>query len=142
MPYTINETCNGCRLCVSLCPTSAISGKKKKLHHINEDLCIECGVCGLICKPEAVLDTGGSVCKSVKKANWPKPEFNIDACAACTACVNVCPVSVISLSHQKKKNTTVYPYLAEPKKCLSCDFCMEICASDAIRLMAPTATAA
>ncbi|MEA2082925.1 MAG: NADH-quinone oxidoreductase subunit NuoF [Thermodesulfobacteriota bacterium] len=49
------DLCNGCGACVRVCPSSAISGKKKKPHHIDTSACIRCGACYDICKFKAVL---------------------------------------------------------------------------------------
>lgn len=47
--------CRGCGVCVKQCPTSAITGERKKVHTINESLCIKCGACYTACKLDAVL---------------------------------------------------------------------------------------
>ncbi len=142
MSYTINDECNGCRLCVKVCPVSAISGEKKQLHVIDQTKCVDCGACGKVCKPGAVLDTAGTVCLRIKKSAWPKPVFDLKACTACTACYSACPVNVIELSLQKKKDKNLYPALTEPKQCISCSFCFEICSSGAITMQAPVDAAA
>ncbi|MBL6964632.1 MAG: NAD(P)H-dependent oxidoreductase subunit E [Bacteroidetes bacterium] len=52
--FDINENCTGCILCKVNCPVEAISGEKKQLHLINQDLCIQCGICFDVCKFDAV----------------------------------------------------------------------------------------
>ncbi|HOX24239.1 MAG TPA: NAD(P)H-dependent oxidoreductase subunit E [Candidatus Krumholzibacteria bacterium] len=52
--YTILDTCTGCLACVKPCPTGAISGVKKQVHVIDQDLCIKCGICHEVCKFDAV----------------------------------------------------------------------------------------
>jgi len=48
------ERCKGCGVCIKSCPTGAISGEKKKPHHIDPELCIKCGACAKACKLQAV----------------------------------------------------------------------------------------
>ncbi len=49
------EQCTGCMACASVCPVDAVSGEKKKTHHIAQDLCIRCGSCRQACKFHAVI---------------------------------------------------------------------------------------
>jgi NADH:ubiquinone oxidoreductase subunit F (NADH-binding)/(2Fe-2S) ferredoxin/NAD-dependent dihydropyrimidine dehydrogenase PreA subunit len=52
--YSISFECTGCGACVKVCPTNAITGETKKLHLIDEVLCIKCGTCMDVCKFDAV----------------------------------------------------------------------------------------
>jgi NAD-dependent dihydropyrimidine dehydrogenase PreA subunit len=47
--------CNGCTLCAKNCPQVCITGTKKKLHTIDQDACIRCGVCMDVCPVDAVV---------------------------------------------------------------------------------------
>ncbi len=51
----IPENCTGCTACARQCPQDAISGEKKEIHVIDQELCIQCGVCLDTCKFDAVL---------------------------------------------------------------------------------------
>jgi NADH-quinone oxidoreductase subunit F len=57
--YTITDACTGCLLCLEPCPTRAITGEKKKLHVIDQDLCTRCGICRSICEYDAVAVSSG-----------------------------------------------------------------------------------
>jgi len=46
--------CNGCGLCLKVCPAGAVAGELKKTHSIDEGKCIKCSACYEVCKPGAV----------------------------------------------------------------------------------------
>ncbi len=50
----IPENCTGCMACAKGCPVNAIEGEKKQVHHILQDVCIQCGVCYTKCKFKAI----------------------------------------------------------------------------------------
>jgi NADH:ubiquinone oxidoreductase subunit F (NADH-binding)/(2Fe-2S) ferredoxin len=50
----IEDPCTGCLACLKPCPTQAITGEKKKLHVIDEEKCIKCGICREVCTYDAV----------------------------------------------------------------------------------------
>lgn len=50
----IDDKCTGCRACLRVCPTNAITGEKKEVHVINQELCIKCGACYDKCRFDAV----------------------------------------------------------------------------------------
>ncbi len=52
--FEINQKCTGCTRCVKTCPTTAISGKVKTVHNIDQGKCIQCGVCVDRCPFEAI----------------------------------------------------------------------------------------
>ncbi|NIO37497.1 hydrogenase iron-sulfur subunit [Candidatus Bathyarchaeota archaeon] len=51
--YVIEELCNGCRDCVSICPVNAITTDSEKAT-INPFMCTGCGACIPVCPQEAI----------------------------------------------------------------------------------------
>lgn len=44
--FTIaKDRCRGCTACAQVCPVGAISGERKEVHVIDQDVCIRCGMC-------------------------------------------------------------------------------------------------
>lgn len=52
--YIDPENCTGCMACARKCPVNAITGERKQVHVINQDLCTKCGTCIETCKFNAV----------------------------------------------------------------------------------------
>ena len=77
--------------------------------HINQDLCIECGRCHVVCE-----DTSHQAITSVVNGER-RFEVIDDACVGCNLCVSVCPVDGCITMHQvsddnaEKLNWTRHP---------------------------------
>lgn len=50
----IEANCKGCLLCLKACPSNAVTGARKEVHKINQDLCIRCGKCFDVCRLNAI----------------------------------------------------------------------------------------
>ena len=53
--YRITENCTGCGQCADVCPTNAISGRKKEMYVIDTDACDRCGLCHATCSFDAIV---------------------------------------------------------------------------------------
>jgi len=50
------DFCSGCKICIALCPYSAISSiEEENVARVNEALCKGCGTCAAACPAEAIL---------------------------------------------------------------------------------------
>ena len=50
----VEENCTGCMVCKRNCPVNAISGEKKQVHVIDDEICTRCGACYTACKFDAI----------------------------------------------------------------------------------------
>lgn len=50
----IAEKCTGCRQCVKVCPSGAITGPRSEPHNIDKSKCIKCRACYEICRFDAI----------------------------------------------------------------------------------------
>ncbi|MBT9170711.1 MAG: NADP-reducing hydrogenase subunit HndC [Actinobacteria bacterium] len=59
--YILSEKCRGCMICLKVCPVEAIRGDKKMVHIINQNRCIKCGTCFVMCpaKYSAIVKVSG-----------------------------------------------------------------------------------
>ncbi len=48
------EKCTGCTVCAKNCPVDAIAGERKKVHVIDNSICVKCGKCITSCNFDAV----------------------------------------------------------------------------------------
>ena len=55
--YIEPQRCNGCGLCVEVCPSGAIQGKKRELYHLDPAICSKCHACIKKCARNAIKTT-------------------------------------------------------------------------------------
>ncbi len=137
MAYSITDLCTGCGACMRVCPTGAISGKRKAQHTIDQSRCIDCGACGRVCPVEgAVLDQHLRPTRILKRSLWPRPVVIRSMCSACSMCVDICPFGCLAITEPEgfPENLSVYAYLKDSKACVSCNLCADTCPEEAIYL--------
>ena len=54
--------CNGCGMCVTVCPHAVFVMEKHKTRIVDLDACMECGACARNCPTEALLVNVGVGC--------------------------------------------------------------------------------
>ena len=54
--------CNGCGLCVIVCPHAVFAMAKKRAVLADRGACMECGACAMNCEPEAIRVRSGVGC--------------------------------------------------------------------------------
>jgi len=103
LDYGSNACCAyRCNECSKVCPSGAIkriSLKEKQRTKIataivNEDMCIQCGVCAYECPKRIIIKKRGQF-----------PLIAYDACIGCGKCATVCPVQAISIKPVNKQIT-------------------------------------
>jgi ferredoxin len=57
-----NEKCNGCGMCVKVCPHEVFELSGRKSHIIRRDYCMECGACAMNCTEGAISVESGVGC--------------------------------------------------------------------------------
>ena len=56
------DKCNGCRMCVIVCPQAVFTVENRKAVIIDKDSCMECGACALNCAEDALTVDAGVGC--------------------------------------------------------------------------------
>ncbi|MEI6898786.1 MAG: mercury methylation ferredoxin HgcB [Bacteroidota bacterium] len=56
------EKCNGCRICIIVCPHDVFRTENRKVSIVNKDSCMECGACAMNCEPGAITVKSGVGC--------------------------------------------------------------------------------
>ncbi len=62
--------CNGCRMCVTVCPHPVFASSNHEIEIVDPDLCIECGACVMNCPEGALSVNPGVGCASAILKGW------------------------------------------------------------------------
>lgn len=99
-----------CNKCSEVCPSGAIRSislpEKQKtqigLAAVNEDSCIQCGLCVMECPRSAITKPQGEF-----------PQINPGECIGCGACQAVCPVSAIKVGTVNRQKSSIINKMAD-----------------------------
>ena len=56
------DKCNGCGMCIKVCPHEVLGLSGKKAHIIRSEYCMECGACAMNCPSGAISVNSGVGC--------------------------------------------------------------------------------
>lgn len=98
--YKVSDMCRGCvaRPCETNCPKKAINVEKQA--HINQDLCIKCGLCYANC-PYGAINKAVVPCEdacpvgAISKDENGFEHIDYDKCISCGKCIHSCPFGAI-----------------------------------------------
>lgn len=62
--------CNGCGLCVAVCPRAVFAMIEKRAALVDRGACLECGACALNCVPGAISVDPGVGCAQAIITGW------------------------------------------------------------------------
>ncbi len=48
-PHYLHKNCIGCKMCLTVCPESCITGEGKNTFEFDATFCKGCGLCAIIC---------------------------------------------------------------------------------------------
>ena len=54
--------CNGCRMCIEVCPQAVFAYEDKRAVIVDRDACMECGACAMNCPEGAIVVNAGVGC--------------------------------------------------------------------------------
>ena len=127
--YDVTAVCRGCiaHRCKEACKSDAIYLDSHQKAHIDQDKCIECGLCAKACPYHAIIQTKRpceSAChaRAITMDEEKSALIRESKCTACGACVTQCPfgaimdkseiLQAIDLLKTKQPGQTLYAMVA------------------------------
>ena len=100
----ITEGCQGCleHPCVEVCPKGAVTlDRTTGRSHIDEDKCIKCGKCAIVCSYNAIIVQQrpcAAACgmDAISSDENGKADIDYDKCVSCGQCLVNCPFGAIA----------------------------------------------
>lgn len=140
------KRCNGCGLCIEVCPKKAIepgplieiaTGLDAPPVIVDHTRCSFCGMCASFCPVKAFKMTVNDR-DILEFTEFPHLESSVvfnDKCLPCLICVKACPEEAISAEFTFRKKETIAPFApgktgeieVDMEKCTLCGLCVEFC---------------
>ena len=81
-----SERCNGCGMCLEVCPHGVFKMENRKTKIVDKDLCMECGACSRNCPTGALTVRAGVGCAAALiygKLRGTEPTCGCSSQASC-----------------------------------------------------------
>lgn len=100
--YEVSGACRGCiaHRCEDVCKKGAISFDRHQKAYIDQNKCVECGLCAKVCPFTAILHNkrpceNSCKIKAISMNEKKTAQIDNDMCTSCGACVYQCPFGAI-----------------------------------------------
>jgi heterodisulfide reductase subunit A-like polyferredoxin len=80
------EKCNGCRMCMRVCPHGVFAMNGKRASLLDKGACMECGACAMNCPEEAISVESGVGCATGVIYGYIKGTDPVCGCSDDSAC--------------------------------------------------------